>query len=218
MTRRLGRTPTAAPGWWVCSAEVRLQLAERIAARVVPVDQRLLEWCQPRIGHVKAAQTVTVGGSVRVRLSEISVERPSISRSSRSQARPRDNNVSRSRSCQLLDAGHRAPPSRHGRGPLAFQLVPLFCDRKSWDAAVSCDLLQVPYLAELSHHAPVSADFSLPLTTPSTGRAVSPRGCAGSAYGVAAGGRGGRAVRRGSCAGTPLRAGRRCRSVRRRWV
>ena len=50
---------------------------------------------------------------------------------------------------------------RPGKPEEAFQLDHLLCDQKTWDAAVGCDVLQVPYLAELSDHAPLSADISL---------------------------------------------------------
>lgn len=61
-----------------------------------------------------------------------------------------------------FNAGEQRTLFRPNRHDEAFQLDHLFCDRKTWDAAVSCKVLQVPYLAELSDHAPSSVDISLP--------------------------------------------------------
>lgn len=55
-------------------------------------------------------------------------------------------------------AGEQRTLFRPGKDE-AFQLDHLFCDRTSWDAAAACDVLQVPYLDELSDHAPVAVEI-----------------------------------------------------------
>ncbi len=54
-------------------------------------------------------------------------------------------------------AGEQRTLFRPGKDE-AFQLDHLFCDRKTWDAATGCDVLAVPYLNELSDHAPLALD------------------------------------------------------------
>jgi len=56
-------------------------------------------------------------------------------------------------------AGEQRTLFRPGKDE-AFQLDHLFCDRKSWDAATACDVLQVPYLSELSDHAPMAGEIA----------------------------------------------------------
>ena len=50
-------------------------------------------------------------------------------------------------------AGEQRTLFRPGKDE-AFQLDHLLCDRRTWDAATACEVLQVPYLGELSDHAP----------------------------------------------------------------
>lgn len=57
-------------------------------------------------------------------------------------------------------AGEQRTLFRPGKDE-AFQLDHLLCDRKTWDAATACEVLQVPYLEELSDHAPLSVDIAV---------------------------------------------------------
>ena len=54
-------------------------------------------------------------------------------------------------------AGEQRTLFRPGKDE-AFQLDHLLCDRTTWDAATACEVLRVPYLGELSDHAPLSME------------------------------------------------------------